>query len=116
MPRVRQIVIGNNAAAFTDIFASIPCRSIELMEDEAGATQGLQIKSLLDNFVTTNVFAFSDEPLQIPNIERYPNGGPLLGLPAQGIVGAFNYRAADKLISVRSNGGAGTTLRITENE
>jgi hypothetical protein len=71
MPVLRQIPLNPNTGAFEDIFASIPCRMIEMMEDEAGAAQGLQIKSLLDNFATTNVFTFGSEPLQIPNAERY---------------------------------------------
>lgn len=87
-----------------------------MMEDETGATQGLQVKSRLDNFATVNTFSFSSEPLTIPNILRYPAGGPLLGMNAQGTAGAFNFRAADKLVSARSNGGSGTTLRFVEND
>lgn len=113
--RLRQIALLNNVSAF-DILATGPTRQVELFEDEGGATQGLQVKSLLDNFVTTNTFTFGSEPLTIPNILRYPRKGPLIGMNAQGTAGAFNFRAADKLVSVRSNGGAGTTLRVVEND
>lgn len=116
MPRLRQIALNNNVGAFINVLASVACRSIEFMEDEAAATQGLQVQSLLDAFATTNVFSFSSEPLTIPNILRYPKAGPLLGLPAQNSTGAFNFTAATRLISARSNGGAGTTLRFIENE
>jgi hypothetical protein len=114
--RLRQIALNNNAGAFIDILATGPTRQVEMMEDEAAATQGLQVKSLLDNFVTVNTFTFPSEPLTIPNILRYPAGGPLIGMNAQGVAGNFNFRAADKLVSARSNGGAGTTLRFIEND
>lgn len=116
MPRLRQIALNGNAGAFVDVLATIPCRSIEAMEDEAGATTGLQVKSILDAFATTNVFSFGSEPLMIPNTQRYPNKGPLIGFPAQNTSGQFNYVAATKLISARSNAAGGTTLRFIENE
>jgi hypothetical protein len=114
--RLRLIALLNNASVFTDILATGPTRQVELFEDEAAATQGLQVKSFLDNFVSTNIFTFGSEPLTIPNILRYPAGGPLVGMNAQGVAGAFNFRAADKLVSARSNGAAGTILRFTQND
>lgn len=114
--RLRQIALNGNAGAFVNILATGPCRNIEMMEDEAAATTGLQVQSLLDGFVTTNTFSFGSEPLTIPNIQRYPNSGPLLGMNAQNTSGAFNFRAADKLVSARSNGAGGTTLRFIEND
>lgn len=116
MPRLRQIAINNNAGAFVDVLASIPCRAVEFIEDEASATQGLQVKSVLDGFATTNVFSFGSEPLTIPNIQRYPGMGPLVGVPAQNGVGNFNSVAATKIISVRTNGAAGAVLRFIEDE
>jgi hypothetical protein len=113
--RLRLIALNNSAGFFTDVLATGPTRQVELFEDEAGgATQGLQVKSLLDNFATVNTFTFGSEPLTIPNILRYPAGGRLLGMNAQGVAGNFNFRAADKLVSARSNGAAGTSLRVTE--
>lgn len=116
MPKLRLIALNGNASAFVDVLALSTPRSIEFMEDEATATQGLQVKGPLDAFATTSVFSFGSEPIQIPNMLRYPAGGPLLGMPAQGVSGAFNFRAADKLVSVRSNGAAATTVRFIENE
>jgi hypothetical protein len=116
MPRLRQISLNGNAGAFVNILATIPTRSIELMEDEATAPQGLQVQGPLDGFATTNVFSFGSEPIQIPNMLRYPSAGPSLGFPVQGVSGAWNFRAADKLVSARSNGAAATTLRFIENE
>jgi hypothetical protein len=113
---LRQINLNSNAGAFVDILATLPVRKFDFMEDESGATQGLQVKSLLDKFATTNVFSFNDEPLAIPDAQRYPALGPILGMNSMGQAGAFNFRAADKLISVRSNGAAGTILRFTEYE
>jgi hypothetical protein len=115
-PRLRQIALNGNAGAFVNVVAVGGTRAIEFTEDEAAVTTGLQVQSLEDGFLTTNTFSFASEPLQIPNIGRYPNGGPLLGIPAQGQAGAFNFRAADKLISVRSNAVGGTTLRFIEND
>lgn len=114
--RLRLIALNGNAGAFVDILATGPCRSIEFMEDEAAATTGLQVKTSMDAFATTNVFTFGSEPLQIPNMDRYPVVGPLLGMNAQGTAGAFNATAATKLISARSNAAGGTTLRFIEND
>lgn len=116
MPRLRQVALNGNAGSFVDILATIPCRQLEMMEDEAAATTGLQIKSILDGFATTNVFTFGSEPLQIPNIQRYPALGPLLGVPVQNGTGNFNSIAATKLVSARSNAAGGTTLRVVESE
>lgn len=114
--RLRQIALNNNTGAFVVIVATGPTRLVELMEDEAGSTQGLQLKSPFDGFVTVNTYTFGDEPLTLPNIQRYPNSGPLLGMNVQGVSGAFNFRAADTLVQARSNGGSATTLRVIEDD
>ena len=116
MPRLRQIAVNGNAGAFVDVLASIPARSVEILEDEGTAPQGLQVKSVLDNFATTNVFTFGSEPIQIPNVSRYPMFGPILGWPAQGVSGAFNFTAAKKIVSLLSNSVTPTTVRVIENE
>lgn len=114
MAKVRQVAVNNNAGTFTDILASIPCSRMELMEDEGAATQGLQVKSLLDNFATTNVFSFGSEPVVIESIPTITNGSrPKIGYPAQ--PGLLNLTAT-KIASVRSNGAAGTTVRVVEYE
>lgn len=113
MPALRQIALNNNAGAFVDILATIPVSRFEAMEDEGTATQGIQVKSLLDNFATTNTFTFGSEPIQVPNFATWDHFRKLLGVPAN-----FNPFAtsATKLLSARSNGAAGTTLRFIEYE
>lgn len=111
----RQIAINNNSGAFTDVLATIPSRLLEVSEDEASTLQGMQVKNFIDNFATTDTFG-TGEGFTIPNASRYPNKGPVLGCPAINTVGQWNYRAADKLLSVRSNGASGTTLRVIEDE
>jgi len=116
MPALRQIALNNNAGAFVDILATVFPSRYEAMEDEASATQGLQVESPLDNFATVNTFSFGSEPLQIPNYATYDHFRKLWGMPAQGSAGAFNYRAADRILSARSNGASGTTIRFIEYE
>lgn len=117
MPNLRQIVLNGNAGAFVDILATVTPTRWEAMEDEAAATTGLQVKTALDNFATTNTFSFGSEPIQSRNFTRDAGRvGTLLGLPAQGVSGAFNARAADKLASMRSNAAGGTTVRFIEYE
>ena len=81
---LRQIAINGNAGAFVDIYASIPCRRMELIEDDAGTgAQGLQVKSFLDGFTTTNVFNSGEEPLVFGHKSLEGSGyAPVLGYPA----------------------------------
>lgn len=117
MANLRQIALNGNAGAFVDILATLSVTRWEAMEDEAAATTGLQVKSPLDNFATTNVFSFGSEPIQSRNFTKDAGReGSLLGLPAQNTTGAFNARAADRLASMRSNAAGGTTVRFIEYE
>lgn len=116
MANLRQIAVNGNAGAFVDILATVPARMWKAKEDEAGSTTGLQAKTQLDGFATTNVYSFNSEPIQVPDFLAYPLKGRLQGLPAQGVSGAFNFRAADKLASMRSNAAGGTTVRFEEYE
>lgn len=114
MPVQRLIALNGNAGAFTDIFATIPCSRIVFVEDDAAARTGIQVKSFLDNFATTETYAATSEPVQIPDIGAgYDHMRKLLGVPAN-----FNPNnvAATKLLSVRGNAAGATTLRITEYE
>lgn len=116
MPRSRLIAVGNNAAAFTDILATVPLTLLEISEDASVASMGIQIKTMLDGFVAVFVFAAGFGGITLPNAIHFAGArGPLLGVPAQN-AGQFNAVAATKLVSVRSNGAAGTTLQIIENE
>lgn len=113
---LRQIVLNAQGGAFVNILATLNTSKFDGMEDEAATTQGLQCYSLMDNFVTLNTFSFGSEPIQVPSYTAWDHFRKLLGLPAQNSVGAFNYRAADKLLSATSDGASGTTLRFTEYE
>jgi hypothetical protein len=68
MPVTRLIALNNNAGAYTDILATIPCKSIVFVEDDAAARTGIQVKTLLDNFATNNVYSATAEPVAIPDI------------------------------------------------
>lgn len=115
MPRMRDIAINANGGAYTDIFATISCTRIEFVEDEATPPQGLQFKAFTDGFTNVQTVSPGSEPVQLPNMHWKSERGPLIGLPAQGQVGAFNYVPATKLLSVVSAAGA-TTLRVIEYE
>ena len=114
MPVQRLIPLNSSAGAFTDIFATIPCSRIVFVEDDSIATRaGIEVKNLLDNFATTNVYSATAEPVAIPDLASgYDHMRKLLGVPA-----TFNPNnaTATKLLSARSH-GAVTTLRITEYE
>lgn len=115
MPNLRQISLNASNGAFVNILATLPATRYEAMEDEAGNTQGIQVQTPLDNFVSTNTFSFGSEPVKIPSDAAViGRPGRVWGFPAQGQAGAFNFRAADTLMSARSNGAAGTTLRFIE--
>lgn len=115
MANLRQISLNANNGLFVDILATLPATRYEAMEDEAAATQGIQVKTPLDNFATTNVFSFASEPVKVPSdAAAIGRPGKIWGLPAQGQAGAFNFRAADKLMSALSDGAAGTVLRFIE--
>jgi hypothetical protein len=120
MPATRLIAINNSGGALTTINVSIPCRRMEIVEDasaNAGAKQGLIFQWLLDGFANTYQAAAGDEPLVIQNSMTQGRGqGPLLGLPQQNTPGAFNFRAADPVIKVKSSSANPTTVRVTEFE
>lgn len=113
--RTRLIAVNATGGAVVSILATGPTCSIEAREDDAAAATGIVYNTPDDNFVSNNTLASTSEPLQLPNINRYPMHGPLRGMNAQGVSGAFNFRAADTLLKVISKAGA-TTLRFIEND
>jgi hypothetical protein len=113
--RSRLIAINATGGALVAILATGPTCSIEVREDDLAAATGFAYQSAEDNFATLNTLATTSEPLQIPNVGRYPMHGPLLGLNAQGVAGAFNFTAATTLLKAISKAGA-TTLRFIEND
>jgi hypothetical protein len=123
MPASRLIALNNNAGAFVDVLSTIPARRVYVREDESVTSKGLQYLKPDDNFATTYTVGTPGTPDQqqitLPdpaNIGLRGNGR-LIGMPAQGQVGAFNRIAATKLCSLRSKDGvAGTTVRVVEVE
>lgn len=124
MATQRLIALNGNAGAFVNILATLNTSRMLFREDDAATPVGLQFSSVLDGFATTNTVAAPTvaattgaEPVSIPDIAvAYDHFRKLLGLPPQNSSGAFNYRAADKLLSARSNAAGGTTLRFAEYE
>ena len=121
MPTQRLIALNGNAGAFVNILATLSTSRILMCEDDAATRTGFQESDILDNFATTNTHAVAAnviaEPIAIPDINvSYDHFRKLLGLPVQGVSGAFNFRAADKLVSARGNGAGATTLRFSEYE
>jgi hypothetical protein len=64
MANTRLIAVNGSAGAFVNILATLPARAYECKEDEAAAPTGIQVQSPLDNFASTNVYAFASEPVQ----------------------------------------------------
>lgn len=113
--RTRLIAINISSGALVAILATGPTCSIEVREDDLAAAVGFAYQTPDDNFATLNTLATTSEPLQLPNVSRYPMHGPLRGMNAQGTAGAFYFRAADTLLKAISKAAA-TTLRFIEND
>ena len=123
MPRTRLIALNGNAGAFVSVLASIPCRYVEIREDEAAAATGLQYQQPDDNFTQTYVVGTpgSDDDAQIKLGNKVAIGndaGSILGWPSRTIGGDApgTVQAATTLIKLRGNGAGGTNVRVTEYE
>lgn len=117
MPNSRLISLNGNAGAFVDILATIPVTRLRMQEDDAAARTGVSLQTFMDKFVTTNNYAATAQPIELPSAAAVSaRRGALIGVPAQGVSGAFNFRAADKLVSARGLAAGVTTLRFEEFE
>jgi hypothetical protein len=121
MATQRLIALNINTGAFVNILATLNTSRMLMCEDDAATRQGFVEQDPLDNFSTSNTHGIAAnilaEPIAIPDINvGYDHFQKLLGLPAQNSSGAFNFRAADKLLSARSASGTATTLRFSEYE
>lgn len=121
MATQRLIALNINTGAFVNILATLNTSKMVMCEDDAATRQGFQEQDPLDAFATTNTHGFGNnivaQPIAIPDINAaYDHFRKLLGLPIQNSSAAFNYRAADKLLSARSATGTATTLRFSEYE
>ncbi len=122
MPATRLIALNGSGGAFVAVLSTIPARRVMVREDEAAASVGLQFQKPDDNFTnlyTVGVVGTPDQQqivLPDPVVTSLRGAGRLLGLPAQGSAGAFNYRAADTYIKLRSKAAGATTVRVVEEE
>ena len=114
MPVTRLIALNANTGAYTPIAATIPARSVQIVEDGSVAGQGLEIQYPADAYATTNT-TVAGTPVEIAGAGH----DGLAGLPAQNAANgdaAFNYRAADVYCQARSATAAATTVRVVETE
>lgn len=114
MPVTRLIALNANSGAYTQITATIPARTVEIVEDGSVPAQGLEAQFPGDGFGVTDTYAAS-VPIELTGAGRDGN----LGLPVQNSAngaGAFNYRAADVYCQLRSATATATTVRVVESE
>ena len=114
--QLRQIALNPTGGALVDIAGASWTRYVELMEDEAQTPTGIALKFFIDNFATLNTYSFGSEPVMIPSVQRSTvGGGQIIGFPAQGSVGAFNYIAA-RVYAKAVSAGSATVLRVVEDD
>lgn len=114
MAVTRLVALNGNGGGFTAIRATIPARSVQIVEDDSVAGQGLEAQFPGDGYAVTS---------------QYPSGAPIsiagaghdgiCGLPEQNAANgatAFNYRAADVYCQLRSATATATTVRVVEVE
>lgn len=114
MAVTRLIALNGNTGAYTPIAATIPARSVEIVEDGSVAAQGLEVQFPQDGYGTTDTYG-AGTPIEI---EGAGHDG-VCGLPVQNAAngaGAFNYRAADVYCQARSATATATTVRVVESE
>lgn len=110
----RLIALNAASGAFTPIPASIPARSVSIVENGAAAGQGLEAQFPTDGFSATVTFA-PGTPITITGAGH----DGIAGLPEQNAANgaaAFNYRAADVYCQLRSATGTPTSVRVEESE
>lgn len=113
MAKTRLIAVNGNAGAWTPIPASIPARTVQIVEDGSVAAQGLQVQFPADGYATTNTYG-AGTPITMTGAGH----DGILGLPAQNDSDptGFNYRTADAYCQVRSATATATTVRVVESE
>lgn len=84
MSKTRLINISATGGGYTDVYATIPCRRVEIVEDDAAAATGLKVKKSDDAFTAVFAVAATKEPIILGNVTANQcNGGPILGFPGQ---------------------------------
>lgn len=114
MAVTRLIAVNGSGGAYTAISASIPARTVEIVEDGSVVAQGLEVQYPGDGYATTNTVPYAQEPITITGAGK----DGLAGLPAQNSTepDGFNYRPADVYCQVRSATSTATTVRVVETE
>lgn len=121
MSKTRLITLNGNGGPMTAVLATIWSRRVTVREDEAAAATGLQYQKPDDSFTNTYTVGTPGSPDQ-PQIDlgnqvaRGRGEGPILGGPAQGTSGQFNFRAADTLFKAQGKGAGATTIRVVEED
>ncbi|MGH9467915.1 MAG: hypothetical protein ACRD1Y_11230 [Terriglobales bacterium] len=105
MPAVRLIALNANSGSYTPITASIPARTVIIVEDGSVIRQGLQAQFPADGYAATTTYPSGDAI----ELEGAGHDG-ICGLPAQ------PYRAADVYCQLRSATASATTVRVSESE
>lgn len=121
MPKTTLYTMNAAAGAFTAISATIPCRYVEIREDESVTPQGLiyQRPNLNGTFTVTEQVGTPSSPdaaqIILGNKIAAQNGqSALLGLPAQNSGGSAI--AATIILQIKSVGAGGNKIRVIEHE
>jgi hypothetical protein len=121
MPKTTLYTMNAAAGAFTAIPATIPCRYVEIREDESVTPQGLiyQRPNLDRTFSVTEQVGTPSSPdaPQITLGNKLAAGNAqsaLLGLPAQTSGGSAI--AATIILQVKSVGAGGNKIKVIEHE
>lgn len=121
MPKTTLYTMPAAGAAFLAIPATIPCRYVEIREDESVTPQGLiyQRPNLDRSFSVTEQVGTPSSPdaAQIILGNKLASGNAqsaLLGLPAQNSGGSSI--PATTLLNVKSVGAGGNKIRVIEHE
>ncbi len=119
MAKTRIIALNNNAGALVSVKTTIPCRRMEIIEDESVAPQGLiwQDKFETVPFATTKQCGASTEPLifQSDAGPQTSGRGRLIGYGAQTDDHGQAW-GADIILKVQSATAQTTKIRVTEYE
>lgn len=116
--------LNGSGGAFVSIPATIPCRMVEIREDESVTSVGLQYELPDDGFTQVYVIGVvgSDDQPQIvlgDKVAIQHGRGRILGWPAQTLGGNGpnnNPTGAATLIKLKSATAATTKIRVTEYE
>jgi hypothetical protein len=122
MPNTRLIGVNGSGGPFTAILATIFSRRVRIREDEAAASTGLQYQMQDDGFTRTQTVGTVGTPStdDAPQIDlgnrAISHPKPILGGPAQGVSGAFNFIPATTLVKVQGKAAGATTIRVHEDD